>query len=108
MKIAFITTQTAAGSTVIGRVLPLARQLATQHDVHVVVHQDGKQGTDAGVSLHYAGSDPFTRQSDGTKKRAGGLQLVITMLRNVLAHLTVLRHIQPDAAADRCLAHSRH
>ena len=49
MKIAFVTTQTLAGSTNIGRILPLAEQLSADHDVHVLVHQNAPAGKTPGV-----------------------------------------------------------
>lgn len=95
MKIAFVTTQTLEGSTVLGRVMPLAQELARRHEVHVLVH-GGIEGVLEEVKVHFIGHDPFTR-SDFGKRRLAGWQLILRMLKNSWQAVVILRQIKPDA-----------
>lgn len=111
MKIAFVTTQTLEGSTVIGRVLPLARELAPRHEVHVVVHGLTEAAPDLPRGLHrnycgksvrgflqrhYVGRDPFRRSQSG-KQRLRGWRLVWRVLANAWQVAMTLRRVKPAA-----------
>ncbi len=98
MKLACITTQSLSGSTVVGRVLPLAGELAKKHKVHVIVHKGSSNPekiSDA-IKVHYAGKNPFVTTVDG-KVRHSGLRLILRIILNVLQSLGELIAIQPDA-----------
>ncbi|MBI1833820.1 MAG: glycosyltransferase [Candidatus Andersenbacteria bacterium] len=97
MNIAFVTTQTIEGSTVLGRVLPLAQQLAHNHSVHVLVH--GPDSTSKILSpiykIHVVGADPFVK-GDGGKKRLAGIFLLLRMKWNAIFATIRLLKIRPD------------
>lgn len=93
-KIAFLTTQSAAGSTVVGRVLPLADKLAKEREIHVLVHQ-GKDTSSKNVAFHMVGQDPFIRKADG-KQRLRGFRLIARMKWNAVRAAWALRKIRPD------------
>lgn len=99
MKIAFLTTQTLQGSTVIGRVLPLARILAKEHELHVLVHQNTPetplQTSDTDIRCLQFGRDPFIRTPSG-KKRLRGLALVARLKWNAWLAFGQLSKIRPD------------
>ena len=95
MMITFVTTQTLAGSTVIGRVLPLARELAKDHEVHVLVHGKVPENSDDQVHFHATGQDPFTRTSAG-KKRLQGIALVLRLTWNAIQSALTLSSLKPD------------
>lgn len=94
MKIAFITTQALTGSTVVGRVFPVARQLALKHKVYVFAHRGDTQPPE-GVTVEYVGKDPFIR-SDTGKRRLKGIALIGRMIINSWTTLLMLLHVQPD------------
>lgn len=99
MKILFLTTQTLEGSTVVGRVLPLAEELAKKHEVHVLVHRSVldspvKPAND-NIKIREFGHDPFTHTKHG-KKRLRGFRLIWQMKRNAWAAFLQLRRIRPD------------
>ncbi|MEX0650085.1 MAG: glycosyltransferase [Candidatus Andersenbacteria bacterium] len=96
MKIAFVTTQTLAGSTVVGRVLPLAKKLAGTHEVYMFVHESGVELPDE-IKIESIGKDPFIRTASG-KKRLRGIALIGRMLLNAWQTLLALVHVQPDVA----------
>lgn len=93
-RIAFVTTQALEGSTVVGRVLPLASELAKNHEVHVLVHASSRS-VPGGLSVHVVGRDPFERTEDG-KKRLSGLRLIARLLLNVLRTFFTLLKIRPS------------
>lgn len=96
MKIAFVTTQSLAGSTVVGRVLPLAEHLVEGNDVSVLVHKG--PGGEAGyrrVTIRKSGVDPFVRTPSG-KRRRRGMSLVLRMLLNAVLHAWQLVLLSPD------------
>jgi glycosyltransferase involved in cell wall biosynthesis len=95
MKIAFITTQSIDGSTVSGRIAPLAEQLSERHEVHVIVHGQAPKHSSR-VTWHMAGEDPFVRTASG-KVRLTGLPLIGRMLRNAWLGAQALKGISPDA-----------
>lgn len=94
MKIAFVTTQTFTGSTVVGRVLPLAQNLAIAHTVYVFAHE-GEAQPPKDVKIEYVGKDPFVR-SDAGKRRLKGVALIGRMVANAWRTLLMLVHVQPD------------
>lgn len=89
MTIAFVTTQTLQGSTVIGRVLPLAKELAKNHEVTILGHGDGPE------NWHNSGQDPFRRTPAG-KKRLSGLALVWRLKLNAFIAALKLIQLKPD------------
>ncbi len=93
-RIAFLTTLQASASTVTGRVLPLAEELAKSHEVHVFV-MEGTVPPPSSVHIHTAGKEPFTRTPQG-KIRLRGLPLVGRMLVNAIAIGRAARAIKPD------------
>ena len=95
MKIAFATTLSAHGSTVIGRVMPLAHELVNEHDVHVFVLGDSEEARDTSVVLHSVGNEPFARGADG-KKRLSGLSLIGNMFMTAWRTAATLRRLKPD------------
>src|SRR3989344_631753 len=68
MRLAFITTQTPTGSTNIGRIFPLARELAQNHEVHVLVHRGQQKPVTENFKIHVTGRDPFARTATGKKR----------------------------------------
>lgn len=94
-KIAFLTTQEITGSTVVGRVLPLANKLAQQSEIHVLLHGK-KSPTIKEITTHITGLDPFTRTPTG-KVRLNGFALITRMLSNAFQAAMRLRSIAPDA-----------
>jgi glycosyltransferase involved in cell wall biosynthesis len=95
MKIAFVTTQTLAGSTNIGRILPLARELARRHEVHLLAHK-GRRATPRGVRVHITGQDPFIRTAQG-KRRLSGARLLLRLKLNTLRAAFTLIKLKPQA-----------
>lgn len=94
MKIAFITSQSANGSTVAGRIMPLAGQLAVRHKVYVIGHGQPPPGPLA-IVWHNAGPDPFSRLPTG-KIRLKGWRLAYRMLHNARTAALALKKISPD------------
>lgn len=95
MKIAFATTQTQHGSTMVGRVLPLARYLARQHNVHVLKLSDGGLlPANIPYSFHTVGREPFTRSPQGKRRLSGG-RLVANMLSTALRTAVTLWRLDP-------------
>lgn len=95
MKIAFLTTQTISGSTVVGRVLPLAREIAKKHEIHVLVHQGEAAQKTPGMTMHEFGKDPFIRTSAG-KRRLRGIALIGRLKFNAYLAAVSLFRIKPD------------
>ncbi|MEX1112794.1 MAG: glycosyltransferase [Candidatus Andersenbacteria bacterium] len=96
MKIVFVTTQALTGSTVVGRVLPFAEEIAASHNVYVFAHEGDTQPP-KGITVEYVGKDPFTRSSNG-KRRLKGIALIARMIVNAWRTLLMLVHVQPDVA----------
>lgn len=102
MKIAFLTTQEVTGSTVVGRVLPLARELAKEHEVTVLVHKSSSTNpktplktSDVDVQCLTFGRDPFIRTASG-KRRLKGITLVGRLKLNAALAAVELFRIKPD------------
>lgn len=123
MKIVFATTQSLAGSTMIGRVLPLARHFASQHRVTVLALREANiarrrasptgTGKTPGVSpptpgveeapvfparrpvTWFVGIEPFRRTNSG-KQRLHGLALITNMLAAALRTTWQLLRLRPD------------
>lgn len=96
MRIAFATTLSRDGSTVSGRIVPLARRLAALgHDTHVVLLSSPGDFAPDGVQYHTVGHEPFVRTATG-KVRQRGLRLVHTMLGTAFKTTLVLWHIKPE------------
>ncbi len=101
MKIAFLTTQSPVQSTVIGRVIPLAKQFVSMgHNVFLLVHrekdaQGAEHKTLEGINVRVTGVNPFSRSADG-KKRSSGLYLIWTMKISALRAAWALVTERPD------------
>jgi glycosyltransferase involved in cell wall biosynthesis len=96
MKIAFVTTQSFQQSTLIGRVLPLAKEFAKEHTVTLLVHGEGDTpDVPSGISSYVTGPNPFARTTEG-KKRKRGFSLIWTMKKNALRAAWRLIQEKPD------------
>lgn len=96
-KIVFVTTQPLTGSTLVGRILPLAKRLSRTYEVHVFVHEgqvDEGMITEP-MTVHITGRDPFVRTSTGKKRLRGGA-LVFRLLLNSWRTLVALFQTNPD------------
>ena len=93
MRIVFATTQSLLGSTMIGRVLPIAKSFTSQHNVHILGFSASTKINK--VSFHNIGKEPFTRTKSG-KKRLSGLGLVLNMLQSVFFTTLHLWRLKPD------------
>lgn len=79
MRVAFVTTQSATGSTILGRVLPLGEELARLgHDIDILLLR-GSKLPDSKVTFTLVGSEPFQRTARG-KVRYRGWRLAAAML----------------------------
>lgn len=87
MKIAFVTTQSSSGSTLIGRTLPIAEHLAQQYDVHLLAFIPVPKVPR--ITCHPSGRNPFTRTSSG-KKRLRSWALLANMIHSAF---TINRHL---------------
>lgn len=97
MIIAIATTLGRNGSTIIGRIMPLASQLVQRgHQVHVLL-LDGPVASQAvnGVTLHSVGPEPYRRTPAG-KEHLPLIQLIVTLLRIAFSTARTLRTIKPD------------
>jgi len=96
MRIAFATTLGMQGSTIIGRVFPLAQELAKRHAVHVLLLENAqKLPRTSPIDLRVVGAEPFERTSDG-KKRKQGLRLALSLFGIALRTAVTLQRIKPD------------
>jgi glycosyltransferase involved in cell wall biosynthesis len=101
MKIVFLTTQSSVQSTLVGRVVPLAKQFITMgHTTLLLVHREKdskKKGQDSleGVPVRITGVNPFSR-SVGGKKRSKGFYLLWTMKINAWRAAWALVTERPD------------
>lgn len=94
MTIAFATTMSPRGSTVIGRVMPLAEQFTKHHQVHILLLNESKK-SDNNIHLHTVGQEPFIRTKQG-KTRLTGLPLIFCLLTIALKTTITLFRINPD------------
>lgn len=98
MKIAFVTTQSAVGSTVMGRIVPLALFISKHHEVHLFIH------TTPGITLislptlqvHIIGNNPFVLSLTGKKRMRGG-KLLMRIMQNVFGTVVALTRVDPHA-----------
>lgn len=97
MKIVFATTQSTRGSTMIGRVQPLAEYLAKRHTVYILALQGAvkKPVHSNGVCVENVGYEPFSRTAQG-KKRFSGVRVVTNMLATALRTAYRLIRLRPD------------
>ena len=110
MKITFVTTMSVQGSTVIGRVMPLAKELAKKHQAHILVHHFSSPGAcppywregevsepseDGGVVVEAVGRDPFSKTPAG-KKRLSGFRLIARLKFNAFKAALKLISLKPD------------
>lgn len=100
MNITFVTTQNLTGSTLIGRVLPLALRLARRHQVHLLIHATPGLTPISLPSLttHVVGANPFHITPEG-KQRLGGFQLILRLARNTFQTFRTLTAINPEVVA---------
>jgi len=77
----------------IGRVLPVAKFVASKHEVHVLGFSESTEIDK--VSFHNVGSEPFSRTTSG-KERLTGVELVINMVKSVFAINLALWRLEPD------------
>lgn len=94
MKIAFVTTQSIHGSTVIGRVVPLASQLSKKFDVHILLHGASNRHPSE-IKFHNTGQDPFTHTKKG-KARYKGIHLIWLMGSNAIRIFAKLLLVNPE------------
>ncbi|PIT98560.1 MAG: hypothetical protein COT71_00075 [Candidatus Andersenbacteria bacterium CG10_big_fil_rev_8_21_14_0_10_54_11] len=95
MRLAIITPQSVIGSTNVGRIFPLAAELAKQHTVHVLVHKSTQPKPEVNFTVHLAGRDPFTKTDSG-KKRLAGVTLVARLKVNIILTVWLLLRLNPD------------
>jgi len=96
MNIAFVTTQSVHQSTVIGRVLPLAKEFQNMgHSVTVFLHHEKDAAYPQDISIRFTGSNPFERTDNG-KRRKSGMRLLWTMKINALRAAWGLVRVRPD------------
>lgn len=95
MKILFATTQTLRGSTVLGRILPLAQELKKQHEIHLLVLEDKEVQTPADIHIRHVGQEPFTRTPHG-KIRLSGLSLIWHQITAICRTAGTIWEIRPD------------
>ncbi len=99
MKIIFITSQSAGGSTVIGRIIPLAEEFSHFHETYVFLLKNrlsSNSSTDSfKINTRYTGFEPFTRSSKG-KKRLSGLKLYSNLASIIIRTFIALISIHPD------------
>ena len=96
MKIAFVTTQSIIQSTLIGRIIPIAKEIAGMgNDVTLLAHDEGETPQIDGLRVMSIGKNPFARTIKG-KKRKRGFALVLLMVSNAVRGLQALLSIRPD------------
>lgn len=99
MNIAFITTQSIHGSTVTGRILPLAEELSHKHVITVLAHESHNSEPvhhfNPSVNIQFYGKDPFIRVPSG-KQRLHGVALALRTVINVVRAVLHLKKLQPD------------
>ncbi|MEX1997098.1 MAG: glycosyltransferase family 4 protein [Candidatus Andersenbacteria bacterium] len=94
MRITFVTTQSTAGSTIIGRIFPLARSLSTTHDIHLLGLGKADR-IDPGLAWHTVGREPWRRSPHG-KIRYRGVRLILNMMLTACRIAYKLHQLQPD------------
>lgn len=100
MRIAIISNLSKKGSTLTGRILPLAQKLAKQHEVHILHLKERQQpespkSKNDSLNYHIIGSEPFMRAPSG-KKRLSGILLILNMLSSAIRGAWVLIRLKPD------------
>ncbi|OGY37037.1 MAG: hypothetical protein A3E36_00400 [Candidatus Andersenbacteria bacterium RIFCSPHIGHO2_12_FULL_45_11b] len=110
MKIVFVTTQSHAQSTLIGRIIPIAKELGKKGNaVTVLVHGEDlsfprkRESTSlthgspikSGMTFRITGKNPFTRTATG-KKRKSGLFLAVLLFANAIRSALAIIKIHPD------------
>ncbi|MEO6077331.1 MAG: glycosyltransferase [Candidatus Andersenbacteria bacterium] len=104
MKIAFATTQSLVQSTLIGRIIPIAKELAKNNEVTVLVHEEVVSSPhpsplpirgEGKLRIVPIGHNPFTRTEHG-KKRKRGFALAWLLLKNAITAMRKLIALQPD------------
>jgi len=104
MTIVFATTLSLQGSTIQGRILPIAKQLASHHQVHLLLLNDVPSRNQ--INYHRVGSEPFIR-TNKSKHRLSGLALLINMLSTAFNTTRTLWRISPDVVViSKALPHN--
>lgn len=93
MTIAFITTQSLTGSTVAGRILPLASQLCRKATIFLYIH--GEATPIEGITCRTIGDEPFIVTEAG-KTRIKGIALLVHQLGNIIRTTKALIKDKPD------------
>ncbi len=96
MKIAFVCTQNNTGSTIIGRVLPIAAHLSHDfgHTVTLLMHEPAQIPQES-IKTISIGKNPFSHTQDG-KKRLSGFALISRMKLNAFRTILALQKTRPD------------
>ena len=92
--IVFATAQSLEGSTTIGRIFPLAKELEKQGTECFVLALQSPASA-ARKNIYFVGTLPF-RKTEGGKKRLGGLALILNMLATALRTAWALFRLRPD------------
>lgn len=96
MKIAFTTTVSFNSSSMIGRVIPLAHELSTKHEIHILYMDESQtKSVDPTFKSHSIGVLPFTRTPNG-KIRLQGWRLMTRLLTAALHTTQVLFRVSPE------------
>ena len=104
MRIAFATVQGIAGSTNVGRIIPLAQEFTQRGATCFVLLQvpagsalDSTQDTKEPdtVTRRFVGTEPFRRNAGG-KERLKGMPLLFNMFATACRTALALRAIKPD------------
>ncbi len=96
MKFVFATPLSSHGSTIIGRIRPLAAEFAlVGHETHALLVGEVSSETAAGLHEHSIGSEPFVRSPAG-KTRLKGISLIMNMLGVAWRTSKQLRRLAPD------------
>lgn len=102
MKIAFATAQSLQGSTNVGRIIPLVKELQKKgHACHVLTlatppaNRERTSHKIPNIQFHTIGAEPFRRTEKG-KKRLRGVSLLGNIFATALGTTKALYKIKPD------------
>jgi hypothetical protein len=96
MKIAFVSALAPHSSTMIGRIVPLARHFAKNHEVHIMaLDAEDHKINNTNIKIHSVGKEPFIRTPSG-KKRLRGWRLITRLTLITGATLQKIFQINPE------------
>ncbi len=95
MKIVFAATQSKSGSTLIGRILPIAVNLPKQPDIHILALSPAPSSNQPNITIHPIGREPFLRTQKG-KQRLRGFPLFLSLLKTAFSTALSLYRLNPD------------